>query len=456
MTNSRIGPSHEPERRELSARPGAPLMNDPISRRDAVKAAAAIGATALISPTLASVMRREGDDTVRIGVIGCGGRGTGAAINALQADPGTTIVALADLFPDRLTSSLNNLTTHAEQSDWKDRIAVALEHRFTGFDAYEHLLAVPGIDMVILATPPGFRPVHFRASVNAGKHVFMEKPVAVDPEGVRTVIETARLADQQNLSVVAGTQRRHQDNYLGLLQRIGDGEIGEVVSARCYWNQGGLWVHERKPEYTDTEWLIRNWLYFCWLSGDHICEQHVHNLDVINWAMGGPPVKAVGMGGRQVRTDQKYGNIFDHFAIDYEYPNGATLLSMCRQIDGCVGKVQEDILGTQGSAMARPGLSVIRRTGSDGWRTRGTDNPYVTEHRDLLGSIRGSSPRLNEAERIAHSTLTAIMGRMSTYTGKQVSWEQAMNSTLSLMPDPIGFGANEVPPVPTPGRTPLT
>lgn len=423
-----------------------------ITRRDALRTAAALGTAAIVSPAFGAGLFRKGSDTIRIGVIGCGGRGTGAAVNALEADPGTRIVALADLFPDRLAGSLQRLEQHAAEHA-KGRVEVPESHRFTGFEAYRQLLDAPGIDMVILATPPGFRPTHFAAATKAGKHVFMEKPVAVDPAGVRTVIEAARVADEKSLSVVAGTQRRHQDNYLELIDRIQGGEIGDIVSARCYWNQGGLWVHERKPEYSDTEWQCRNWLYFCWLSGDHITEQHVHNLDFVNWVMGGPPVKAVGMGGRQVRTDEKYGNIFDHFAIDYEYENGATLLSMCRQIDGCVGKVQEDFLGTKGSAMARPGLSVIQ--GESRWRTRGEDNPYVTEHRDLVASIRGQSPRLNEAERIAMSTLTAIMGRMSAYTGKEVTLEAALASQLDLVPTDPTFGPLPVNPVPVPGRTPL-
>ncbi len=429
-------------------------MHDPISRRDAMKTAAVLGASALVAPAFGAGLSRRGSDLIRIGVIGCGGRGTGAAINALEADPGTRVVALADLVADRLTASLNNLRSQAEQRGWTDRIDVADDHRFTGFDAYTGLLALPSVDAVILATPPGFRPAHFESAVGAGKHVFMEKPAAVDPAGVRKVIAAARTADEKELSVVAGTQRRHQDNYLQLMGRITAGEIGEIVSARCYWNQGGLWVKERAPEQTEMEWQCRNWLYFCWLSGDHITEQHVHNIDVINWTKGGPPAKAVGMGGRQVRTDAKYGNIFDHFAIDFEYPDGTPLLSMCRQIDGCAGKVQEDIVGTKGSAMARPGLSVIKNE-RGGWRTRGSENPYVTEHVDLFASIRGASPRLNEAKRVAESTLTAIMGRMSAYTGKEVTWEQAMSSELDLMPTTLAFGPNEVPPPPTPGRTPL-
>lgn len=431
-------------------------MNENWTRRDVMKSGAVMGAAALasglVSPAFGSRVTRDGADTIRVGVIGCGGRGTGAAVNSLAADPATRIVALADLFGDRLDGSLNHLNG---QEQYASRVAVAPEMRFTGFDAYKRLLAESDADVVILATPPHFRPIHFRAAVEAGKHVFMEKPVAVDPAGVRTVIEGARVAKEKNLSVVAGTQRRHQDNYLELMKRIEAGDIGDVVSARCYWNQGGLWVHERTPEYTDMEWQCRNWLYFCWLSGDHICEQHIHNIDVINWVKGGPPVKAVGMGGREVRTDAKYGNIFDHFAIDYEYADGTPLMSMCRQTDGCAGHVAEHIVGTKGRSTSWHGHAQIEGGPSDGWRTRGEVNPYDQEHVDLFASIRGKGPYLNEARRVAESTLTAIMGRMSAYTGKAVTWEQAMSSQLDLAPAEYAFTALETDPVPTPGRTPL-
>lgn len=427
-------------------------MSDQWTRRDLMKTGAVLGAGALIAPAFGASLSRKAGDVIRVGVIGCGGRGTGAAVDALNADPGTKIVALADLFPDRLASSLGHLT---QQKGLAGRVDVPEDRRHTGFDAYNALLTAGGVDMVILATPPHFRSIHFQAAVNAGTHVFMEKPVAVDPAGVRRVIEAGRVADEKNLSVVAGTQRRHQDNYLELMKRIEDGEIGEIVSARCYWNQGGLWVHDRAAEYTDMEWQCRNWLYFCWLSGDHICEQHIHNIDVVNWAKGGPPVRAMGMGGREVRTDPKYGNIFDHFAIDYEYADGTPLMSMCRQTDGAAGKVAEHLVGTKGRSTSWHGHSAIEGGTSDGWRARGKANPYVTEHRDLIASIRGTSSRLNEAERVAESTLTAIMGRMSAYTGKEVTWEQAMNSTLDLTPPEYAFTSLEMRPAPTPGRTPL-
>lgn len=426
-------------------------MTQDWTRRDFVKAGAVISTSALVPSSLASGIARSSDDTIKIGVIGCGGRGTGAVANALSAHPAVRLVAMADLFEDRLNGSHGWLS---DSDEYKNRVLVDPANMFVGFDAYQQLLAIDDIDYVILATPPHFRSIHFDASVNAGKHVFMEKPVAVDPAGIRRVIDAGARAKQQALSVVAGTQRRHEHSYLSLMDRINDGELGEVVSASCYWNQGGLWVHERKPEYTDMEWQCRNWLYFTWLSGDHICEQHIHNLDVINWAMDGPPVKATGMGGRSVRTDAKYGNIFDHFAIEYEYANGMTMQSMCRQIDGCASRVEEVIVGTKGRSISRPGFALIR--GENEWRFGDENrNPYEQEHADLIASIRGEGRYLNEAKRVAESTLTAIMGRMSTYTGKVVTWEQAMNSKLDLSPESYIFSSLPVRPVSIPGKTKL-
>ena len=421
------------------------------TRRDFVKATAAISAGTLVPSAFAARTERAIDDSIRVGVIGCGGRGTGAAANAIKAHPRVKIVAMADLFEDRLRGSYGWISGDEE---YEKQVAVDPEHMFAGFDAYKQLLAIKDIDYVILATPPGFRPIHFDAAVNAGKHVFMEKPVAVDPVGIRRVIDAGQRAKAQKLSVVAGTQRRHERSYLSLMERVQSGEIGEIVSASCYWNQGGLWVHERKPEYSDMEWQCRNWLYFTWLSGDHICEQHIHNIDVINWAMGGPPVKATGMGGRQVRTEEKYGNIFDHFSIEYEYANSMTMQSMCRQIDGCAGRVEEVLVGSKGRSISRPGYAVIN--GPREWRFEGDNrNPYEQEHVDLIASIMGEGVYLNEAQRVAESTLTAIMGRMSAYTGKSVEWLGAMESRLDLAPDAYKFGALRVRPVSVPGKTEL-
>lgn len=424
-------------------------MLNPISRRDALKAGA-VAAGALLTPSVFASALRRGDDALRVGVIGCGGRGTGAAFNAIEAHPSVRVVALADLFPDRLERSRAAL---AEGEELAGRGVVAPERCYHGFDAYQRLLNDGGLDMVVLATPPQFRPQHFAAAVAAGLHVFMEKPAAVCPAGVRMVIDAGEQARLANLSVVTGTQRRHQENYLAAMRELADGRLGVITSAECYWNQGGLWVHERKPEYTDVEWQCRNWLYFAWLSGDHIVEQHVHNIDVINWAKDAHPVKALGLGGRQVRTSPQYGSVFDHFAVRYEYADGTPLLSMCRQIDGTAGRVEEVIHGTQGRLITRHGRSEI--IGQGPWQHEGQDNPYVTEHANLIKSIRGEGPYLNEARRVAESTLTAIMGRMSAYTGQEVSWDQAMKSALDLRCLSCEFGPREVDPVPVPGRTPL-
>jgi predicted dehydrogenase len=321
-----------------------------------------------------------------------------------------------------------------------------------GFDAYKKVLGVPGINMVILATPPHFRPEHLRAAIEAGKNVFMEKPVAVDPAGVRIVIEASEQAKAKGLAIVAGTQRRHQACYIEVMKRIHDGAIGEIVAAQCYWNQGGLWVNDRQPDWTDMETQCRNWLYYTWLSGDHITEQHVHNLDVVNWALGAPPVKCMGMGGRQVRTEPQFGNIFDHFAIEYEYPNGARVMSMCRQIEGCADRVGERIVGTKGIAVPEDG----EITGEKPYKfeDRGR-NPYVQEHADLIASIRSGKP-LNEGRTVAESTMNAIIGRMSTYTGRELKWDWAMNaSKLRLGPEKYEFGPLPVEEIAVPGKTKL-
>ncbi|MCB9841442.1 MAG: Gfo/Idh/MocA family oxidoreductase [Phycisphaeraceae bacterium] len=428
-----------------------------IPRRDFVKAAAgavvAAPAFAAASPFASSIARTAhaaGLDSVRVGVIGCGGRGTGAAANALEADPGTRITCLADAMEDRARACRDNL---AGMADFADRAQVPDDRCHTGLDAYKRVLEADDVDYVILATPPGFRPEHFEAAIAAGKHVFMEKPVAVDGPGIRRVLAAADTAERRRLCVVAGTQRRHEDSYLAAMNEIASGRIGEVVSAHVYWNQGGLWVRDREPHHSDLEWQIRNWLYFTWLSGDHIVEQHVHNLDVANWAMGDHPVSCMGMGGRQVRTGPQYGHIFDHFAVEYEYPGGRHVTSMCRQIDGCAGRVEERIFGTRGRLTTRPGFAVVE--GADPWRFAARNpNPYAREHADLIAAIR--TDYINEARRVAESTLTAIMGRMSAYTGKEITWEQALNSQQNLVPARLDFQTPiPVPPVAIPGQTPV-
>ena len=418
-----------------------------VTRRDFITSTAAAVGTLAVPLAVSRSAHAAGSDTLRVGLVGCGGRGTGAAHNALEASPQVRLVALADVLGDRLEDCRGRLASLG------DRAIVDDDRCHVGFDAYRALIA-GDLDVVILATPPHFRPMHFAAAVEARRHVFMEKPVAVDPTGIRAVLAAADEADAHGLSVVAGTQRRHEACYRAAIRRIEEGAIGRIVAARCSWNMGGLWMKPPRPEWTDMEWQLRNWLYFTWLSGDHIVEQHVHNLDVANWALRAHPVRALGLGGRQVRTDPNYGHIFDHFAVEYEYPGHVLVTSTCRQIDGCAGRVEEALYGTDGFMVTRPGHAVIE--GENRWRFEGVNptNPYVQEHRDLIRSITGG-PRLNEARNVAESTLTAIMGRMSTYTGREVTWEQAMSSTLDLSPPAYEFGDLPVPPVAVPGRTPL-
>lgn len=401
---------------------------------------------------------------VRIGLIGCGGRGTGATLNALGAAtkviypaagyhtedvgqgarierPNITVVALADLFPDRLQRCQDQLTRLG--------IDVPKGHCFTGFDAYQRLLTVPEVNYVILATPPHFRPLHLHAAVDAGKHVFMEKPAAVDVPGVRMVMEAGKLARKRGLGIAAGTQRRHSRGYQETIRRIRDGAVGEIVHAKCYWDGGEIWVIDRKPGWSDMEWQLRNWNYFTWLSGDHIVEQHVHNLDVINWVLGTHPVRAVaGLGGRQVRTAPRYGNIFDHFAVEFEYPNGISVFSQCRQINGCVSLVGEAVVGTLGTSNCKNRITPKK---GKPWRfRRRPENPYQREHEDLIASIRAGAP-INEARTLAESTMTGIMGREAVYSGQSIEWASAIQSTTRRGPTTYELGPYPTPKVAMPG-----
>ncbi len=436
-----------------SASSSTPKHDDALSRRAFLKTTATASAAALL--TGCTTLGKRGPAAIgpgqppplRVGIIGCGGRGTGAAKNCVDAAENVHVVALADLFQDRLDGCRKALAEHSRPQTIRD------DRCFVGFDAYRLLLDTD-IDMIIHGTPPGFRPGHLRAAIEAGKHIFTEKPVAVDPVGVRSVIATAELATQKQLALVAGTQRRHDPCYIETIKRIHDGAIGDIVAAQCYWNQGALWVVEPKPEWTDMEWQCRNWLYFGWLSGDHIVEQHIHNLDVINWALNAHPEKCFAMGGREVRTDPKFGNVFDHFAVEYEYPGGVRVHSFCRQIDGTSTRVSERIVGTRGAADPHGTIEGRKPFNYEPPNGEWTD-PYVQEHRDLIASIRAGRP-LNEGRRVAESTLTAIMGRMSAYTGRELSWSWLMNaSKLDLSPPAQEFGDLPVRPVSVPGTTPL-
>ncbi len=408
----------------------------------------ALSTNASASRTVAARGRRE----IRVGVIGCGGRGTGAAGNALEASPDVRIVALGDLFADRITKAQANL------AGFGNRSKVAAAQCFTGFDAYQGVIAVP-CDYVILATPPGFRPIHFSAAVAAGRNAFVEKPVAVDPTGIRTMLAASAEVDAKRLRVAAGTQRRHESSYLEAMQRINDGAIGRVVAARVFWNMGSLWNVAPDAARTDVENQVRNWLYHTWLSGDHIVEQHVHNIDIANWAMGSHPVRCIAVGGRQVRTDTtSFGHVYDHFAVDFEYAGADEAvgsrfaLSMARQQDGTAGRVEEVIYGSSGVARLNSGSArITAETAAKSWTFKGpNNNPYVQEHIDLQKAIVDGTP-LNETTQVAQSTMSAIMGRMAAYSGAEVTWDEALASPMNLMPASLQFGPLRQAPVAIPG-----
>lgn len=420
------------------------------SRREFLRTSSLLGA-ALAAGAGGSGAHAAGSDTIKIGLVGCGGRGTGAATNAMAAGKDVRLVALGDMFPEPLSAAREAL-----QREGGDRFDVPEGRCFTGFDAYKQVIA-SGVDVVLLATPPGFRPVHFQAAVDAGKHCFVEKPVAVDGPGVRAVLAASEQAKAKNLSVVSGLCWRYHNAMRETVKRIHDGAIGRVEALQCTYNVGNAkppLPHD--PRWSDMEWQIRNWLYFTWLSGDHYVEQHVHNLDVAVWALGAHPLSCVGMGGREVNTGPEFGESFDHFAVDYEFPEGVHIQSMARQIAGCASDVSENLVGTKGRAKLTGGRNGYQFEGPGVAKMRSRDevNPYVQEHIDLLESITAGKP-INELRQVAESTLTAIMGRMSAFTGKQVTWEQALNSKLNTFPGTPAWGSRPAPMIPVPGQTEL-
>ena len=423
----------------MGEQPSVPTRREFI--RDA--SAATVGVTAAAHWSGITGAWAQGSDEIRVGLVGCGGRGTGAAGNVLAAAPGVRIVALADAFQDRLDNCRQRLATQHP-----DTATVPQERCFIGLDAYKQLLETD-VNYVILASPPGFRPQHIAASVAAGKHVFAEKPVAVDAAGVRQCFALADQVTAKGTALGAGTQYRHFDPYIESMKRIHGGAIGRLTGARAYYNTGELWSRERQPEWTDLEFQMRNWLYFTWLSGDHLVEQAIHNVDALNWAFNGHPVRAIGTGGRQVRIGPEFGHIYDHFAIVYEYPDETFATMMCRQQNGTDKKVANEFTGTTGTAYVLPEY-VIK--GANPWKYEIAEpnDMYVQEHRDLIASIRAGKP-YNELKSVAESSLTAIMGRMSAYSGKTITWEEALNAPESLMPQNLTWGPMPMPPVPMPG-----
>jgi myo-inositol 2-dehydrogenase / D-chiro-inositol 1-dehydrogenase len=425
------------------------------TRRDFLKGSAGVAAGAAAASLVlpASGVFAAGSDTIQLGLVGCGGRGSGAASQALSTNGSVKLVAVADAFEDNARNGLRNL-----KNQFNDKVDVAGDRIFAGFDAYKKLLD-SGVDMVILATPPGFRPMHFEYAVKQGKNVFMEKPVAVDGAGVRQVLAAAEEAKKKNLKVGVGLQRHHDPRYQETVKRIQDGQIGDTVLMRVYWNDAGVWVRPRKPQQTEMEYQMRNWYYFNWLSGDHITEQHIHNLDVANWVKGAYPAKAQGQGGRQVRTGKENGEIYDHHFVEFTYPDGTVMLSQCRHQPDTWRSVSEHAHGTKGYADIS-GFRMTTRDGKD-WKSsaRGGDD-YQVEHDHLFDAIRNNKP-YNEAENGAKSTMTSIFGRMATYSGQEIKWDDAINSKIALRPEGYTFDSKPPTtpdaegwyPIPMPGRT---
>jgi myo-inositol 2-dehydrogenase / D-chiro-inositol 1-dehydrogenase len=419
-----------------------------VSRRQFLKSSTLAAATvALAAP---SVVRAEAKQPMKAVIIGMGGRGSGAGRDFTEAAKAlgveAKIVAVADMFPEAAKKAV-------------ELFGVPEDKCFSGFDAYQKALAEPGVNYAILATPPGFRASHFKAAVEAGKNVFMEKPVAVDGPGIRVVYAAGDMAKAKNLKVAAGTQRRHRPSYQETVKRLQDGAIGDIVELRAYWVNGGPIWHRGDQGSTDLERQIRNWYHYIWLCGDHICEQHVHNIDIANWIMNDHPVKCWGMGARQ-QMQGKSGEIWDNFAVEYQYANGVRLHSYCGQVKRSWSSVSEAAVGSAGTSELHDGHpNFIRSKDGKVWKVNGVpeDNGYVNEHRDLITAILEDKP-LNEAKQVADSTLTAIMGREAAYSGAEVDWETAFNSNFTYGPEllyqncaKMAFGAFRTLQPPMPG-----
>lgn len=420
------------------------------SRREFLGTSSLAVAGSLAMLTAPRSVHAAGSEELKIGLIGCGGRGSGAASQALKADSKVKLWAMADAFEDRLELSLNSLQKIEEVAP---KLDVAKERQFIGFDAYKNVIDC--CDVVLLCTPPQFRPLHLQAAVDAGKHVFAEKPVAVDAPGVRRVLKICEEAKAKNLSVVSGLCLRYSYPFQEMVKRIHDGQIGKIQTLQANDYRGSIWVKERQPEWSDMTWQMKNWYYFTWLSGDFNVEQHVHYLDVCSWLKGEYPAKAVGLGGRQVRTGPEYGQIYDHFSVVYEYADETKLISNCRQMPGCLNDMSCHVYGTKGIAHLgekRRGMSIKSDAGA--WRYEGEENNlYQTEHDELFASIRNGRP-INNGDYMAQSTLVAIMGRMAAYTGQTITWDMALNSQEDLTPPAYDWNVKlAVPPVAMPGLT---
>ncbi|MBN2000712.1 Gfo/Idh/MocA family oxidoreductase [candidate division KSB1 bacterium] len=428
------------------------------TRRNFIQTSALAGASAVIARGL---VYGKSSDKIRVGLIGCGGRGTGAGIiDCAQSSPGVELVAMGDLFQDHMDSAPDLIKSNLQERGLpvNEIYKVTPETTFTGFDAYQKVIACD-VDMVILTTPPNFRPLHLEAAVKAGKHVFLEKPVAVDPAGIRSVLASSELAEQKGLTLVAGTQLRRLDSMRQAMEKIHNGSLGDIVGGQVVRTGGGMrdWRTDEKDKRTgwsEMEYQIRRWLFWTWLSGDFIAEMHVHNLDIMNWAMGAHPVQCVGMGGRQARTEPEFGNIYDHFTVEYQYPDDVRIEYMGSQIDKSSYRQDTRVVGTKGNAYLDSGNAVIK--GENPWQYEGEqENPAVLEYKEMIEAIRSGNP-INEGRQIAESTMTAILGRMSAYTGRTIKWDWAMNaSELDYMPEDLNFGDVPDMPVAVPGVTEL-
>ncbi|MDQ8053610.1 MAG: Gfo/Idh/MocA family oxidoreductase [Pedobacter sp.] len=427
-------------------------------RREFLKASAMVAGGVMMNGYAWAGAHTSVDDTIKIALIGCGNRGTGAAFQALSTKFNLKLVAMADAFQDRLDESYKSLSTK-----FGAKVDVPKERQFVGFDAYQKAIALA--DVVLLVTPPGFRPMHFEEAVKQGKHIFMEKPVATDSPGIRRVLAAAEIAKQKKLNVVVGLQRRYQTNYREVMKRIQDGAIGDVYSGQVYWNSGGVWVKPRTAGQTEMEYQMRNWYYFNWLCGDHIVEQHIHNIDIANWIKNAYPISVQGTGSRAWRTGKNYGEIYDNHAVELTYADGSVIYSQCRHFEGTTNRVDESFQGTKGKVYLSANNSgkLWDHKGNiiynhDG---KGNANPYQTEHDELFAAIAKNEFKFWDAERVAKSSLTAIIGRYATYSGEIIKWDDALNANNNLFPDQLSWDAkpkvlpdeNGFYPVARPGKT---
>ncbi|MCH2206459.1 MAG: Gfo/Idh/MocA family oxidoreductase [Lentisphaerales bacterium] len=423
-------------------------MNKNIDRRNFVKAGAAI--TALSGLHSATAADKKDNDVLNVALVGCGGRGRGAAANALNADPNVRLVAIADVFPERLKMAEERLKNYGS------RVAIPAKNKFSGFDAYTKVMALKEVDIVILTTPPHFRPLHIEAAVAAGKHIFAEKPLAVDVAGLKKVMKSVKECKEKGLTFVCGFCYRFDQKKQETIKHIQDGKIGEMVNIQCSYNTGGLWMYPRQDNWSDMEWQMRNWLYFTWLSGDHIVEQAIHNIDKMGWVTGDQkPEMVYGMGGRQTRVQEEYGHIYDHFSIQYKFANNLYANFTCRQQKGTDTSVSDIIVGTEGTAdLMRH--RIYDKNGKTIWRFKGgAMNMYDAEHVAIIKGIR-TGKVVNNGDYSINSTAMGIMGRMSAYTGKRVTWDMLMNSKEDLSPAKYDLNAPiKVAEVAQPGITPF-